>query len=492
MLLRRGDTWRESLKPLASGTPERPIVFGAYGAGVLPAILGSELREGTGHWRENSPSVWYTTGIPHDPGMVFHDGVGSRRVGSTDQLRESWDWRYEARTGRVYMRLGANPGRHRVEVPQRHGIGFSAADHLLVENVEIAFAWTGIGIWGGRGWTIRSVSIHDVVIDGVQGNRGTREVTVEDSIFQDWGWRSYLLPMSAGETAFGYAIQVISGASPAPPSDAWRIRGNRFRLVSLENRGADATAINVDQGGHAAVIADNAIEGNRRAGGGGIMVWQPRGATSIDISGNSIRDVGSMGINVSDLGRHRFSAPIRIERNRVLNACALDLPDEEAIRVWTGTETPVTVATNLVVGTPSGRHPHPGIRLRRSRQVTVVANTVYGTDAGLEVERGSEVALMRNNISAGNRVSAMAVEAGSRVREDYDLLQGPVLGFTPGPSTRGDDPRFVSPSTGDFHLDPASPAVDRGGEVSGFAVDLDGRRRPAGPGWDIGAYEADR
>ncbi len=376
-----------------------------------------------------------------------------------------------------------------MEVPQRHGIGFSTAAHLVIEDLEVAFAWTGIGIWGGRGWVIRRAMIHDVTINGIQGNRGAREVTVEDSTLHDWAWKSYSQPMSAGEEVFGYGIQVISSRSPVPPSDGWLIRRNHLRLVNLTNRGADATAINVDQGGHAAVIADNTIVGNRSAGGGGIMVWRPRGISAIDISGNTIRDVGGMGINVSELSVSGFTAPIRIERNRVFDSCALDLPDEEALRVWTGNAVPVTVATNLVVGTPAGRHPHPGLRLRESREVTVVANTVYGTDSGVVIERQSAVPLMRNNISAGNRVSAMVVDGDSRVQEDHDLLHGPTMGFSPAPSTLRGEPRFASPETGDFRLNAGSPAVDAGKESPGVTTDLDGRPRPIGLGWDIGAYE---
>ena len=435
VLLHRGGIWRENLKPRQSGTAARPIIFGAYGAGDRPRIFGSESRTGSTWWTESAPATWYTDGIPVDPGMLFHDDVGSQRVESASALRETWDWSYDAARGRLYVRLDANPGLHTIEVPQRDGIGFSSANHLRVEAIEIAYARMGIGIWGGRGWTIQDVDIHDVTVNGVQGNRGARGITVRDSIFRDWAWRSHEAPASAPESVFGYGIQVISSPRGSPPSDGWIIVGNRLSLVNLRNAGADATAINVDQGGHAARIADNAIIGNRRAGGGGIMVWRPRGIAPVEIARNTIRDVGSMGINLSELGAYAFVAPVRIERNRILAVCALDLPDQEALRVWTDNGAPVVVTTNLVAGTPQGSNAHPGIRVRDSRQVALVSNTVHGTDIGIVIERNSVLTIVRNNLSAGSRQDAISVDPTSAMTEDHNLFQGAAIGFPPSPTT---------------------------------------------------------
>ena len=41
----------------------------------------------------------------------------------------------------------------------------------------------------------------------------------------------------------------------------------------------------------------------------------------------------------------------------------------------------------------------------------------------------------------------------------------------------------------DYRLSAGSPAIDAGDRVEGVAADLDGRPRPAGKAWDIGAYE---
>jgi hypothetical protein len=38
MLLKCGDTWNEELRPQGNGTPQHPIVIGAYGEGRKPLI----------------------------------------------------------------------------------------------------------------------------------------------------------------------------------------------------------------------------------------------------------------------------------------------------------------------------------------------------------------------------------------------------------------------------------------------------------------------
>ncbi|MBX6312959.1 MAG: right-handed parallel beta-helix repeat-containing protein [Isosphaeraceae bacterium] len=52
------------------------------------------------------------------------------------------------------------------------------------------------------------------------------------------------------------------------------------------------------------------------------------------------------------------------------------------------------------------------------------------------------------------------------------------------------DELFVDPWSGDYHLAAASPAIDAGTSFDAPDVDLEGRPRADGAGWDIGAYES--
>jgi hypothetical protein len=51
------------------------------------------------------------------------------------------------------------------------------------------------------------------------------------------------------------------------------------------------------------------------------------------------------------------------------------------------------------------------------------------------------------------------------------------------------DAMLVSPSTNDFHLQPTSPAIDRGLTLPTVTTDIEGTTRPQGSAYDLGAYE---
>jgi MYXO-CTERM domain-containing protein len=98
-------------------------------------------------------------------------------------------------------------------------------------------------------------------------------------------------------------------------------------------------------------------------------------------------------------------------------------------------------------------------------------------------------AVARNNIFSGIETGYWASD-GAVITGDYNLLDISQSPDTPADHDLvGQDPKFVDPATGDYHLQPDSPAVDTGESQTGFATDHDDNARPYGAGWDIGAYE---
>ncbi|MEZ6196778.1 MAG: choice-of-anchor Q domain-containing protein [Planctomycetota bacterium] len=71
------------------------------------------------------------------------------------------------------------------------------------------------------------------------------------------------------------------------------------------------------------------------------------------------------------------------------------------------------------------------------------------------------------------------------------IIQG---GAPSGTNNLAADPQFLAPATGDFHLQPSSPAIDSGLSTgtSPFERDADGRPRITGAGIDRGALELDK
>ena len=101
------------------------------------------------------------------------------------------------------------------------------------------------------------------------------------------------------------------------------------------------------------------------------------------------------------------------------------------------------------------------------------------------------VAELFNNISASNG-TGISIMPRWQATSNYNIYHNNRYGngFTAEGKNCfiGNDPMFVSPATGDFHLDPASPAINAGRDV-GATSDFEGNSIPQGGAPDIGAYE---
>jgi parallel beta-helix repeat protein len=484
ILFKKGEVWREALNPQSSGTLTNPIIYDAFGTGLIPKLFGSDSKTGPSNWVIENGNVWYAEGINWTPKMVFHNGIGSIRKSNKVSLVENWDWYYDLLTKRIYIYLEENPGNYAIELIRRNAIGFTAGNCITLKNIEIAYADFGIGLWGANNWRIENVFIHDVATTCIQGNNSSKSVTVLNSSLQDWNWNGYKARTGDGEDFMGYGIQVIDGMGGV--SDNWVITGNILTIANMES-GEDTTAINIDQQGHASLIANNYIAGKNKTGGG-IMVWRPKGDSLILIKGNVISNNAQIGLNVSELHVNQFTSGVVIEQNRIFNSCLADVADQEALRIWTANFAPVVVRNNLINNTASGARLHDGIRVRQSSVVVLSNNTIYGVDEGIFIQAGADVSL-HNNISAGNRKGSLRVEDTNRFVEDHNILAGAVIGVATSPTTFSTDPQFVNSDTGDFRLRQNSLAIDHGVDMGANQIDLAGSSRPLGNGWDIGSYE---
>ena len=132
---------------------------------------------------------------------------------------------------------------------------------------------------------------------------------------------------------------------------------------------------------------------------------------------------------------------------------------------------------NILWGVPYGVHVHYG-----AVDTLVYNNTIYDAATGIYVGAGSANSgygpatgtIIRNNIVFNCDVSFD--DDGSGTVEDHNLM--------------GVDPLFVDAAAYDFHLLPASPAIDAGVTLTEVPHDFEGVSRPQGAGYDIGAYES--
>ena len=92
---------------------------------------------------------------------------------------------------------------------------------------------------------------------------------------------------------------------------------------------------------------------------------------------------------------------------------------------------------------------------------------------GIVIKDGATNMLIRNNIVSQN--GTVQIVADGTVSVDHNYI--------------GDNPLFYNTAEGNFTLKSNSPAVNQGSSVDAPSVDFDGKARPQGGAYDIGAYE---
>ncbi len=134
------------------------------------------------------------------------------------------------------------------------------------------------------------------------------------------------------------------------------------------------------------------------------------------------------------------------------------------------------------------------------RNIQIVNNTLYnnGWDpwgGGISVSNSqAEQVLIRNNITSQNLYFQIAVDPATptgNITIDHNLIDGfrDTEGEVRGSAYVEGDPKFKDTVAADFHLGQGSPAIDRGAGTAAPTTDFDGIPRPAGAGYDIGAFE---
>ncbi len=119
---------------------------------------------------------------------------------------------------------------------------------------------------------------------------------------------------------------------------------------------------------------------------------------------------------------------------------------------------------------------------------TITANaSIYPGGGG---GPGPSLAIVRNSIIWGNtspnstdEEAQIDLRFGASVAITNSCVQGLQTWLSDG--NTGYDPLFVSPASGNYHLQDCSPLLDAGDNsaVAGIGLDLDGNPRIAGPPW---------
>jgi len=150
-----------------------------------------------------------------------------------------------------------------------------------------------------------------------------------------------------------------------------------------------------------------------------------------------------------------------------------------------------------------------GILIAKGDGNAAYNNVVYANGYGIGVNYGATNSKIYNNTVSGNTYYGMDIGDNSGASNTaivnnilYQNAAGAILNAASGTTFASNlcnvsgtgcsviaDPRFVSVSAGDFHLQPTSPAIDKGTAITMVASDLDSVSRPQGGAYDIGPYE---
>ena len=260
-------------------------------------------------------------------------------------------------------------------------------------------------------------------------------------------------------------------------------------------KGANLATLRCESGACATIVGNSISAGSGRQ----TIAINLLGGTSL-LDRNLI--VGGCGIDAST-GVVLDDAPARLQNNRILgDQCS-------------GISSATFYGVHIMLGSSAGEW------ALHSNDIEPMGTAGDCRSMGVAIDKSSgeavSVGILRNNIiSAGNCRNRFAVEelsqSSARVIENNDLYPGPTAsaGTAPILYQRGGtktlsavdvnslvagaaknisaDPGFVSyPS--DLHLSSGSPCIDRGTSEGAPSTDGDGNPRPAGAGFDIGAYE---
>jgi len=266
---------------------------------------------------------------------------------------------------------------------------------------------------------------------------------------------------------------------------AWDIGGDGYLdVVGFEVTGAVAVGIWNTATSHVRIIGNHVHDipatGCDSNGGAGIDTGNYEGSDS-DIIGNVVHDVGGDPTAVTCWRVHG------IYHSNLRGRVANNLSYRNVgwgIHLWHAADE-VTIVNNTVFangygGMIIGAGDAPGGV--DTDNCWIANNVVF--DNGIGPAPGGYGIEEYGNVGPSNRYLNNLVF--QNLPDDYNLQ-----GKTPEASV-SEDPLFVDYSrdgTGDYRLEPTSPAVNAGQSDRAPSYDIDGGLRPVGEAWDIGAYE---
>jgi parallel beta-helix repeat protein len=453
-----------------------PVTYGAYGDGAVPIINGANLVTGMTQYSGNV----YTKGsITTEPRQCFYNGaLLNMHDGATTGVGVGeWDWA----SNTLYLNVGENPANGTVEISQR--------------DLCIDIEYSNVTIDGLAAYKSNTNSLGGITV----GNYGTSNIIIRNC---DVAWNNNL------------GIFVWSGVGGDNQILNNKIHDNAHGFYAYQHTGASS--------GHECIFRGNEVYNNRGVVNSvnfNVEIY----ANYWIVEHNHVHDNGG---NSDGIGIHIYTNPgettcghhniVRYNLSYGQIANHLD---------GSGIELDYSTRYNQVYYNICHSNYGPGIDVYYNSYNEIYNNVCYNNLLNTnfvghwgEIILAGEFGLpQHNNIYKNNIAYATQPDVVALYVDQYCYDQGNVFennalyspnnsnfyhwstsggnsittfnGFTGCAKNINADPKMVDPANGNFHLQPESPCINKGVNVS-LTQDYNGSTVPYGSSLpDIGAFE---
>ena len=242
------------------------------------------------------------------------------------------------------------------------------------------------------------------------------------------------------------------------------------------------------------------------------------GGENIQIAGNHIHDIGRLCTDTANgqVGIFIQQGNVTVERN-LIHDIGRFIPGERGCNpstsfftnhdhgIYVNGNSPgaqnVTIRNNIFYSISRGWavQIYPGVLKNTSILNNTFANSnpyksgqviIYSVSlSGARIENNIFYQPKDSAISLGGSSTLSEVAIRNNITTAQTIADATMGGLTLGNNRTGADPKLVNPSGFDFRLSRESPAIDAGLQSLDLLDDFEGRARPQGRGYDVGAYE---
>jgi len=277
-------------------------------------------------------------------------------------------------------------------------------------------------------------------------------------------------------------------------SDHITVKSNEVSLA-CNNGGEECISI---AHSHDVLVTRNEVHHNGPGSIGGEGIDVKEGSHDVLVSHNEVHHLNQrIGLYADPWDKHTYN--IVFDGNRVHDCSNFGMAVASEMG---GLLEHVTFMNNIVYhnfdgGMAVGGWSAEGASLKHNpiHHLSILNNTIYDNQNsdGLYIANPDLVDVkIYNNIIGKNSDSQIYIENTplSEVDIDANLIEGAYTGSYQERHTITSPAKFIDAASGNFHLSARSAAIDKG-----ISLDIDtphdheGRKRPYGKGWDIGAYE---